>query len=236
MRTASGIAVVAVMSKPHRCPHIATTGARTDARGGPASNHGSATDNTPEPAAHIVLRACAGNICIYCPGGPDSDFEYSTQARVLSSAAAQDPTQAAHRHPAHNVLPCHACRGALPLPRTAELHGLRAHQHARHPGAVRPVRAGARARGPAAQARPLGGQGARVCARGRRGAARGAQGGRRIASQPHARQASVTRALAGSGADARVPDGVLHGALPCSNLPRLGWMVGWLRACRWSSS
>ncbi len=46
VRTASGIAVVAVMSKPHRCPHIATTGA----------------------------------ICVYCPGGPDSDFEYSTQS------------------------------------------------------------------------------------------------------------------------------------------------------------
>ena len=44
--TASGITVVAVMCKPHRCPHIATT----------------------------------GNICIYCPGGPDSDFEYSTQS------------------------------------------------------------------------------------------------------------------------------------------------------------
>jgi elongator complex protein 3 len=44
VRTASGIAVVAVMSKPHRCPHIALT----------------------------------GNICVYCPGGPDSDFEYST--------------------------------------------------------------------------------------------------------------------------------------------------------------
>ena len=41
VRTASGIAVVAIMSKPHRCPHIATT----------------------------------GNICVYCPGGPDSDFE-----------------------------------------------------------------------------------------------------------------------------------------------------------------
>ena len=46
VRTASGIAVVAVMCKPHRCPHIAVT----------------------------------GNICIYCPGGPDSDFEYSTQS------------------------------------------------------------------------------------------------------------------------------------------------------------
>eukprot|EP00607_Mallomonas_marina_P000536 CAMPEP_0182424678 /NCGR_PEP_ID=MMETSP1167-20130531/10913_1 /TAXON_ID=2988 /ORGANISM="Mallomonas Sp, Strain CCMP3275" /LENGTH=550 /DNA_ID=CAMNT_0024604665 /DNA_START=93 /DNA_END=1741 /DNA_ORIENTATION=+ len=46
VRTASGIAVVAVMSKPHRCPHIALT----------------------------------GNVCVYCPGGPDSDFEYSTQA------------------------------------------------------------------------------------------------------------------------------------------------------------
>ena len=46
VRTASGVAVVAVMCKPHRCPHIAVT----------------------------------GNICVYCPGGPDSDFEYSTQA------------------------------------------------------------------------------------------------------------------------------------------------------------
>lgn len=46
VRTASGIAVVAVMCKPHRCPHINFT----------------------------------GNICIYCPGGPDSDFEYSTQS------------------------------------------------------------------------------------------------------------------------------------------------------------
>ncbi|XP_028399415.1 elongator complex protein 3-like [Dendronephthya gigantea] len=46
VRTASGIAVVAVMCKPHRCPHINMT----------------------------------GNICVYCPGGPDSDFEYSTQS------------------------------------------------------------------------------------------------------------------------------------------------------------
>jgi len=46
VRTASGVAVVAVMCKPHRCPHIAYT----------------------------------GNVCVYCPGGPDSDFEYSTQA------------------------------------------------------------------------------------------------------------------------------------------------------------
>ncbi|KAI5450151.1 Elongator subunit [Naganishia albida] len=46
VRTASGVAVVAVMCKPHRCPHVAMT----------------------------------GNICVYCPGGPDSDFEYSTQS------------------------------------------------------------------------------------------------------------------------------------------------------------
>ncbi|XP_038627387.1 elongator complex protein 3 [Tachyglossus aculeatus] len=46
IRTASGIAVVAVMCKPHRCPHLSFT----------------------------------GNICVYCPGGPDSDFEYSTQS------------------------------------------------------------------------------------------------------------------------------------------------------------
>jgi elongator complex protein 3 len=47
VRTASGVAVVAVMSKPHRCPHINYTN---------------------------------GHVCVYCPGGPDSDFEYSTQA------------------------------------------------------------------------------------------------------------------------------------------------------------
>eukprot|EP00522_Entomoneis_paludosa_P006451 CAMPEP_0172454320 /NCGR_PEP_ID=MMETSP1065-20121228/11347_1 /TAXON_ID=265537 /ORGANISM="Amphiprora paludosa, Strain CCMP125" /LENGTH=591 /DNA_ID=CAMNT_0013206631 /DNA_START=98 /DNA_END=1873 /DNA_ORIENTATION=- len=46
VRTAAGVAVVAVMSKPHRCPHIAYT----------------------------------GGVCVYCPGGLDSDFEYSTQA------------------------------------------------------------------------------------------------------------------------------------------------------------
>lgn len=46
VRTASGVAVVAVMCKPHRCPHIAYT----------------------------------GSPCVYCPGGPDSDFEYSTQS------------------------------------------------------------------------------------------------------------------------------------------------------------
>ncbi|ELQ74724.1 RNA polymerase II elongator complex, subunit ELP3/histone acetyltransferase [Trachipleistophora hominis] len=46
VRTASGVAIIAVMCKPHRCPHIALT----------------------------------GNICIYCPGGPDSEFEYSTQS------------------------------------------------------------------------------------------------------------------------------------------------------------
>ncbi|KAJ3730232.1 hypothetical protein C8R42DRAFT_693103 [Lentinula raphanica] len=37
---------VAVMCKPHRCPHIAMTGC----------------------------------ICVYCPVGPDSDFDYSTQS------------------------------------------------------------------------------------------------------------------------------------------------------------
>lgn len=46
VRTASGVAIVAVMCKPHRCPHIAMT----------------------------------GSVCLYCAGGPDSDFEYSTQS------------------------------------------------------------------------------------------------------------------------------------------------------------
>ncbi|KAJ6229946.1 elongator complex protein [Anaeramoeba flamelloides] len=46
IRTASGIAVVAIMCKPVRCPHLAKT----------------------------------GKICTYCPGGEDSDFDYSTQS------------------------------------------------------------------------------------------------------------------------------------------------------------
>ncbi|KAL7675568.1 hypothetical protein ACOME3_001835 [Neoechinorhynchus agilis] len=46
IRTSSGIAVVSVMCKPHRCPHLAFT----------------------------------GNVCVYCPGGPDSDFEYTVQS------------------------------------------------------------------------------------------------------------------------------------------------------------
>ena len=46
IHTASGVAVVEVMCKPHRCPHLALT----------------------------------GSMCIYCPGGPDSDFKFSTQS------------------------------------------------------------------------------------------------------------------------------------------------------------
>ncbi|SPO49360.1 uncharacterized protein PSANT_07053 [Moesziomyces antarcticus] len=59
VRSASGIAVVAVMCKPHRCPHIALT----------------------------------GNICVYCPGGPDSDFEYSTQSYTGYEARNSSPTR-----------------------------------------------------------------------------------------------------------------------------------------------
>ena len=46
VRTASGVAVIAFMCKPHRCPHV-------EANGYP---------------------------CSYCPGGPDSDFDYSSQS------------------------------------------------------------------------------------------------------------------------------------------------------------
>lgn len=31
----------------------------------------------PHRCPHIALT---GNVCVYCPGGPDSDFEYSTQS------------------------------------------------------------------------------------------------------------------------------------------------------------
>lgn len=53
VRTASGIAVVAVMAKPHRCPHIAVTG--------------------------NICIYCPGVYITYNQG-PDSDFEYSTQS------------------------------------------------------------------------------------------------------------------------------------------------------------
>eukprot|EP00003_Mantamonas_plastica_P005527 TRINITY_DN1442_c0_g1_i2.p1 TRINITY_DN1442_c0_g1~~TRINITY_DN1442_c0_g1_i2.p1 ORF type:complete len:561 (+),score=161.46 TRINITY_DN1442_c0_g1_i2:238-1920(+) len=46
IRSASGVAIVALMSKPHRCPHV----------------------------------ELVGGVCVYCPGGIDSDFEYSTQS------------------------------------------------------------------------------------------------------------------------------------------------------------
>lgn len=31
----------------------------------------------PHRCPHIAMT---GNICVYCPGGPDSDFDYSTQS------------------------------------------------------------------------------------------------------------------------------------------------------------
>ena len=46
VRTASGVAVIAFMCKPHRCPHVESN----------------------------------GYPCSYCPGGPDSDFDYSSQS------------------------------------------------------------------------------------------------------------------------------------------------------------
>ncbi len=52
------------MCKPHRCPHIAMTGNIC-------------------VYAHLFLRQLEFSnlfICRYCPGGPDSDFDYSTQS------------------------------------------------------------------------------------------------------------------------------------------------------------
>ncbi|OON15314.1 histone acetyltransferase, ELP3 family, partial [Opisthorchis viverrini] len=51
------IVVIAVMCKPHRCPHIAMTG------------------NSGFPEDPVDSDTFS-----YCPGGPDSDFEYSTQS------------------------------------------------------------------------------------------------------------------------------------------------------------
>lgn len=75
VRTASGVAVVAVMSKPHRCPHIAMTGGECTCS---ASSDLEIASNF---RTHLLeICSIAEGVCVYCPGGPDSDFEYSTQA------------------------------------------------------------------------------------------------------------------------------------------------------------
>ena len=56
------IAVVAVMCKPHRCPHIAMTG--------------NICVYVPDDLTDSILLT----LNRYCPGGPDSDFDYSTQS------------------------------------------------------------------------------------------------------------------------------------------------------------
>ncbi|VDO40227.1 unnamed protein product [Brugia timori] len=71
IRTASGIAVIAVMCKPHRCPHINFTG-----RGEELFYNCGRSICTEFKWTFLLLS----NICVYCPGGPDSDFEYSTQS------------------------------------------------------------------------------------------------------------------------------------------------------------
>jgi len=68
VRSASGVAVVAVMCRPHRCPHVAVT----------------------------------GGACVYCPGGPDSDFEYSTQAYTGYEPTSMRAVRARY-HPALQV-------------------------------------------------------------------------------------------------------------------------------------
>ncbi|XP_030345534.1 elongator complex protein 3 isoform X1 [Strigops habroptila] len=70
IRTASGIAVVAVMCKPHRCPHINFTG--------------NICVCLMQSELALLLLLYEPLFCLrcsrYCPGGPDSDFEYSTQS------------------------------------------------------------------------------------------------------------------------------------------------------------
>ena len=127
VRTASGIAVVAVMSKPHRCPHIATTGA----------------------------------VCVYCPGGPDSDFEYSTQSYTGVGAT-----------PSRGVAMCRRL-SFIPHRPTAKRAGLRlltAHLAARagyEPTSMRAIRARynpyVQARGRVDQLRKLGHSVDKVC-------------------------------------------------------------------------
>ena len=73
VRTASGIAVVAVMCKPHRYSNLYLKMLFMKF--------------LPPVKLPIIILNCrcphinfTGNICVYCPGGPDSDFEYSTQS------------------------------------------------------------------------------------------------------------------------------------------------------------
>lgn len=69
---------MAVMCKPHRCPHVALTGECLVSSERELSASSRAL-SSPSPFL-ARLRLASGNICVYCPGGPDSDFEYSTQS------------------------------------------------------------------------------------------------------------------------------------------------------------
>lgn len=61
------IAVVAVMCKPHRCPHIAMTG-------------NICVYVNPSHLSVCPIHSVRVRVYSYCPGGPDSDFDYSTQS------------------------------------------------------------------------------------------------------------------------------------------------------------
>lgn len=84
------IAVVAVMSKPHRCPHIAMTGNICVCVCAFSANCLSCLQKLTFPDTSLAHR--------YCPGGPDSDFEYSTQSYTVRLLSCDATTGIIHRY------------------------------------------------------------------------------------------------------------------------------------------
>ena len=78
IRSASGISVVAVMCKPHRCPHIAMTG--NICVYCPGQREQTTLRHTPFRQQSPLTTDDSCRAMRGCSGGPDSDFEYSTQA------------------------------------------------------------------------------------------------------------------------------------------------------------
>lgn len=76
-RTESGVAVVAIMTAPHKCPHAAGERKNKLPPASPAYRPKSISLSRPPPpptARNVVTDAADVGPCIYCPGGVDSVF------------------------------------------------------------------------------------------------------------------------------------------------------------------
>ena len=71
----------------------------------------------PHRCPHISLT---GNNCIYCPGGPDSDFEYSTQ-----SYTGYEPTSMRAIRARYNPFLQRYCKQNIPKHKPTSIRAIR---------------------------------------------------------------------------------------------------------------